>query len=411
MKTRSLHIDKGSWWNHITAGILDTLKVWFETCNSYRKSLDAFLLNEFVFSPRYRISRHVIYWTFHVTVWAIFWSIMGIAPVTFWRYLFNMILWVPVFILFGYPLAYWAVPQLLFKGKVVQFFFIVLAWGVAGLVINGSYRTYLYVPLQVAMGFEYVPAKGIQPHSYLCMTTSAASPMIVKFFKLWTIKQREWMAAQHEKITAELQLLKAQVHPHFLFNTLNSIYSFSVDNSPKTPGLILKLSSLLSYMLYDCNAEQVRLEKEVEIMKNYIDLESERYGHKVEVSWGLDGNIKDTFISPLLILPFLENAFKHGMAGNVERHWISVDISVKAGVLRCKIANSKSEFVFYDKERCGADIQNVKKRLAVMYPDSHEMKMHDEVNFFVVSLLVKLNGFKKVSMLSTLSSLSNLNLS
>ena len=156
-------------------------------------------------------------------------------------------------------------------------------------------------------------------HSYLCMTTSAASPMIIKFFKLWTIKQRDWMQAQQEKITAELQLLKAQVHPHFLFNTLNNIYSFSLDNSPKTPDMILKLSSLLSYMLYDCKAEEVRLEKEIEIMKNYIDLEKERYGNKIEISWSVEGDIKDKFISPLLMLPFLENAFKHGISEQIEK--------------------------------------------------------------------------------------------
>ncbi|MEJ1242067.1 histidine kinase [Chryseolinea sp. T2] len=406
MKTRSLHIDNDL--THKPAGWIEALKVRLEVLNDYRKSLDAFLLNEFVFSPRYRITRHVVYWTFHVTIWAVFWTIMNTAPVTFWRYVFNMILWVPIFILFGYPLAYWAVPRLLFKGKVVQFFLIVLAWGAVGLLINGGYRTYIYVPIQIMLGFEFIPAKGFQPHSYLCMTTSAASPMIVKFFKLWSHKQKEWMETQQEKIAAELQLLKAQVHPHFLFNSLNNIYSFSADNSPKTPGLILKLSSLLSYMLYDCNTEQVRLEKEVEMMKNYIDLESERHGSNVDVSWSVDGNIRDSFISPLLMLPFLENAFKHCMAVEVERHWISVDISVKSGLLRCKVANSKSEFILYDRDRSGLDISNVKRRLAVMYPENHELKMHDEGDFFVVSLLVKLNGYRKISSWSSQSSLSSI---
>lgn len=364
--------------------------------NDYRRKLDAFLLNEFVFSPRYRVTRHIVYWSFHVTVWAIFWTIINTAPVSFMRNVFNMTLWVPVFILFGYPLAYWAVPQLLFKGKVLQFFLVVLAWGAAGIFINGGYRTYIYVPIQEMLGFEFLPAKGFQAHSYLCMTTSAASPMIMKFFKLWTSRQREWMTTQQEKAAAELQLLKAQVHPQFLFNTLNNIYAFSVDNSPKTPGLILKLSSLLSYMLYDCNADQVRLEKEVEIMKSYIDLESERHGSKVEVSWSADGNTRDSFISPLLMLPFLENAFKHSMVADVERHWLSIDISVKSGILRCKIANSKSEFYHYDKDHCGADVQNVKRRLHMMYPGCHELRMHDEGNFFVVSLLVKLSGYRKI---------------
>jgi LytS/YehU family sensor histidine kinase len=222
------------------------------------------------------------------------------------------------------------------------------------------------------------------------MTTAAATPMGIKFFKRLTIKQRDLMQAQQEKMTAELQLLKAQVHPHFLFNTLNNIYSFSLDKSSKTPGLILKLSSLLSYMLYDCKAEEVRLEKEVEIMRNYIDLEKERYGSKIEISWNVEGEIKDKFIAPLLLLPFLENAFKHGTSEQIEKSWLSVDISLNQEMLRCKIANSKNEYTQISNH--GIGIVNVKKRLEFIYPGKHELKINDEGNFFVVSMLIKLTS-------------------
>ncbi|HEX6181077.1 MAG TPA: histidine kinase [Chitinophagaceae bacterium] len=359
------------------------------------KAIDSFLYNEFIFSSRYRVWRHIVYWLFHIIVWSIFWIIMG-APTSFERNLFDMLLWIPVFILFSYPLVYGAIPHLLLKGKVVQFFLLILAWGGLGLYISSGFTTYIYVPLQAAMGLDPVPQKVWQPHSYLCMTTSAASPMIIKFFKLWTLKQRDWMRAQQEKITAELQLLKAQVHPHFLFNTLNNIYSFSMDNSPKTPGMILKLSSLLSYMLYDCKAAEVPLEKEIENMQNYIDLEKERYGNKIEISWGVEGNLKNKFISPLLMLPFLENAFKHGVSEQLEKPWLSVDISVKSDSLRCKIANSKNEFIPHRTNGNGIGITNVKKRLALMYPNNHELKMHDEGIFFVVSLHVNLTGYTHI---------------
>ena len=282
-------------------------------------NMNAFLYNDFIFSRRYKLWRHFIYWTFHVTVWSVFWIIMG-SPASFWRNLFNMSLWVPVFILFGYPLVYVAIPKLLLKGKVWQFFFLIPVWGAIGLYINFAFLTYLYVPLQGMIGFDFIPQTGLQAHSYLCMTTSAASPMIIKFFKLWTIKQREWLNVQQEKVLAELQLLKAQVHPHFLFNTLNNIYSFSLENSPKTAELILKLSSLLSYMLNNCKTEKVKLEKEIEVMKNYIDLEKERYGSRIEISWSVSGEIKDKFIAPLLLLPFLENAFKHGASRQMNHH-------------------------------------------------------------------------------------------
>lgn len=351
--------------------------------------INSFLYNDFIFSPSYKIQRHVIYWTFHVCVWAVFWMIMGSSNVSYLRNLFNMTLWVPVFILFSYPMVYGAVPHLLLKGKVWQFAVLGFLWAIIGLAINFYFRTYIYVPLQEWIGFEYIPPKGQQPHSYLWMTTSAASPMIIKFFKLWTIKQRDWMRVQQEKINADLQLLKAQVHPHFFFNTLHNIHEFSLNSSPKTPELILKLSSLLSYMLYDCKAAEVRLEKETEMMKHYIDLEHERYRNKIDVSWSVEGDIKDQFIAPLLLLPFLENAFKHGISGPIEKSWLSVDIAVRKNRLLFKVVNSKNEFLHYRDD--GPGISNVKKRLDVLYPERYELRMNDEGNFFVASLIVYLH--------------------
>lgn len=351
--------------------------------------MNSFLYNDFIFSSRYRVWRHIIYWFSQITIWAAFWWVIEI-PVSYERQLLNMTMWTPVFILFSYPLVYGAIPRLLLKGKVLQFFLTILAWGAAGLYIDEAYRSYIFIPLQEEMGLDNIISGGPIASRYLCMTTSAASPMIIKFYKLWTVKQRAWMHAEQEKITAELQLLKAQVHPHFLFNTLNNIYSFSMENSSKTPELILKLSSLLSYMLYDCKTEEVRLEKEIDIMKNYIDLETERYGSKIEISWNVEGEINGKFIAPLLMLPFLENAFKHGTSEQIEKSWLSVDIWVKQDVLRCKIANSKNEYVQYSEN--GIGIANVKKRLEFIYPGNYELRLNDESCFFVVALLVNVNG-------------------
>jgi two-component system sensor histidine kinase AlgZ len=362
--------------------------------------MNAFLYNDFVFSRRYRVWRHIIYWCFHISLWAAFWVIIG-AHGSYARQLLNMAMWVPLFIFFSYPLVYFAIPHLLLKGRVLQFLGVLLAWGAFGLYLDVAYRSYVLIPVQEAMGLENILPRGPLAFCYLCMTTSAASPMIIKFFKLFTIKQRDWMLAQQEKATAELQLLKAQVHPHFLFNTLNNIYSFSLDNSPKTPALILKLSSLLSYMLYDCRSEEVRLEKEIEIMKNYIDLERERYGNKIEISWNVEGEMKGKFIAPLLMLPFLENAFKHGASEQIEKPWLGVDISMQHGILRFKIANSKNEYGPISNH--GIGIENVKKRLEFIYPGKYELKINDEGNFFVVSLMIRLLGNVAISTLSPLN--------
>jgi len=261
-------------------------------------------------------------------------------------------------------------------------------WAIAGFFLNYLFRAFIFIPLQEYIGFDRIVNNPWASGSYLKMTTTAGLACMIVLFRYWVKKQQEWTQAEKEKTTAELQLLKAQVHPHFLFNTLNNIYSFSLENSKKTPGMILKLSSLLSYMLYECKADLVSLEKELEVMKNYIDLEKERYGDNIEISLNVEGDVQNKQIAPLLLLPFLENAFKHGTSEQLEKPWLSMDVIVKDHKLKCKIVNSKNEFVALSEKGIGID--NIKKRLSFLYPDKHELKIKDEGDFFVVSLLIEL---------------------
>ena len=306
--------------------------------------------------------------------------------------LFQGLLWLPVRILYCYPLMYWVLPKFLLKEKYIQFALIISLWAIAGWFLNYLFRAFIFIPFQEYLNLSSINKDPGNTNSFLVLTTTAGVTSVIVLFKHWLSKQHKLMQAEKEKVISELQLLKAQVHPHFLFNTLNNIYSFSLDNSPKTPGMILKLSSMLGYMLYDCKAEEVLLEKEIEVMKNYIDLEKERYGEKIDISLNIEGDIKDKFISPLLLLPFLENAFKHGTSEQLEKTWLSMDIAVDQFTLRCKIVNSKNEFVPFSKT--GIGIQNVKKRLEFLYPHKHELKISDEGSFFVVSVLIKLINYK-----------------
>jgi len=360
--------------------------------------MKSILNNEFIFSLRYRVWRHVLYWLLHIIFWTLLNNFIlsrnsSSQDFSTWHNLFNVSIWLPVAIPYSYLMAYLIMPKFLLGEKFGQFIFAALLWIVGGVAANYYYRVYILVPAQEAMHFSTIVRSGWQLTSFMLLLVHGTNVTILRLFKYWLKKQQEWMQAEKEKITAELQLLKAQVHPHFLFNTLNNIYSFSLENSPKTPELILKLSTLLSYMIYDCKVEEVRLEKEMEIMKNYVDLEKERYGNNIEISWSVEGDIKNKFIAPLLILPFLENAFKHGASEQIETPWLGVDISVKDDTLICKIANSKNEYVPYSNN--GIGINNVKKRLEFIYPGKHELKMNDEANFFVVSLLIKMSDEEK----------------
>jgi two-component system sensor histidine kinase AlgZ len=348
-------------------------------------SVNTIKTNEFIFSRKHVVPRHVSFWLLWLLGWTCFLSAIWS---TFTDNLIRIGLWIPVFIIFSYPISYIAIPKLLLKGKYLAFLSSLIFWLAVGWYLSVYFLRYISAPLLDLMDMPHGDDYAWQ--CFLCVVTTAACFSSLSLGKQWFLKQREFLQAQQEKITAELQLLKAQVHPHFLFNTLNNIYSFSLDRSPKTSELILKLSSLLSYMLYDCKAEEVRLEKEVEIMKDYIDLEKERYGNKLEISWTVEGDIRDNFISPLLMLPFLENAFKHGASEQIEKPWMGVDISVVNNTLKFKITNSKNEYISNSNK--GIGINNVKKRLGFLYPGKHELKINDEGDFFSVSLMVKLDG-------------------
>ncbi|MBS1605331.1 MAG: histidine kinase [Bacteroidetes bacterium] len=341
--------------------------------------------NEFIFSPKYGVLRHVSFWLSWLLGWTCFLTLIWSG---FTGNLIRIGLWIPVFTIFGYPVAYIAIPRLLLKGKYLLFLVSLIFWLVVGWFLTVNYLRYVSAPALDRMHMPHGEDYAWQ--CFLCVITTTASFSFLSLGKQWLLKQRDFLRAQQEKITAELQLLKAQVHPHFLFNTLNNIYSFSLDGSPKTPELILKLSSLLSYMLYDCKAEEVRLEKEVEIMKNYIGLEKERYGDTIEISWTAEGDISGHFISPLLMLPFLENAFKHGASEQIEKPWMAVDLSVANNILKFKITNSKNEYISLSNNGIGID--NVKRRLQLLYPGKHELKINDEGDFFAVSLMVKLSA-------------------
>jgi hypothetical protein len=345
--------------------------------------------NDLLFSPKYRVWRHVAFWTIHTAMVAFVWQSTGRSME---RNIHQGLFWIPVRMLYCYPLIYWVLPQYLLKGRYVTFTIIILLWAVGGYFLNYLFRAFIFIPLlENLMRWEDINKDPWNPNSFLVLTTTAGIVCMIFLFKHWLIKQQEWLQAEKEKVTAELQLLKAQVHPHFLFNTLNNIYSFALGQSPKTPEMILRLSSLLSYMLYDCRADEVLLEKEIEVMKDYIELEKARYGDKIDISMNIEGGIKDKYIAPLLLLPFLENAFKHGTSEQLEKPWLSVDVAVKQYTLHCKIANSKNNHVPLSAP--GIGIENVRKRLQFIYPGKHELKTSDEGDFFVVSLRIELINY------------------
>ena len=217
----------------------------------------------------------------------------------------------------------------------------------------------------------------------------AGFAVMIKLIKRWWLKQKETEQLFQEKTKAELQLLKAQVHPHFLFNTLNNIYYFSLSGSPKASEMINKLSGLLHYILNECNQPLIPLQKEINMVRDYMALEKIRYG---EMNMTIDIQEEDSekLIAPLLLIPFVENSFKHGTSKMLAHPWVKLQLIIENNMLHFSVANSRPQETETQLKKGNIGLKNVKKRLELLYPGTHELNIVSKPESFFVSLKIPL---------------------
>ena len=200
-----------------------------------------------------------------------------------------------------------------------------------------------------------------------------------------------------EKIQLETELLflKSQISPHFFFNTLNNIYSLAVEKSNKTPKIILKLSELMRYLLYETRGKRQSLEKEILCIQNYLDLERVRYDDSLEVNMSISGDIQYKEIAPILLLTFVENAFKHGANKNIGKVKIDITLKVKEDFLYFIIKNPMPSITKHEenfKKSSGIGLDNVKKRLELGYnKNDFDLSIKSKKNKFIVKLKIKVS--------------------
>lgn len=206
---------------------------------------------------------------------------------------------------------------------------------------------------------------------------------------------RGWFRLQEiekEKTIAELKALKSQINPHFLFNSLNSIYSLARKNSSQVPEKVIQLSDLMRHIIYDSDVEFILLTSEIEMIKNYIELQNLRTPEKEKIVLEVTGETENKKIAPLIFLPFVENSFKHGLKSGAEKPFVKIKITVTADNLVFEIENSKSDLIEkQDNQNKGIGIENVKKRLGLIYPGKHFLAISENQNTFNVTLQIRLN--------------------
>jgi two-component system, LytTR family, sensor histidine kinase AlgZ len=212
----------------------------------------------------------------------------------------------------------------------------------------------------------------------------------LRFVSEWFEFEAAKKEVENEKLTAELNFLKAQINPHFLFNTLNNLYYLAYSKSENTTEVIAKLSHVMRYMIYDSNHGRVPLSKEVEYMQNYISLEKLRLNNQIQIDFNVHGHIEQAMVAPLILITFLENAFKHGVTNTSHNSWVKVDISVDGHSLVYRVENSKVTKQHNEGEKSGIGLRNVARRLELVYPKRHELIVKDDPERYYIELKLSL---------------------
>ena len=226
----------------------------------------------------------------------------------------------------------------------------------------------------------------------MSMFMVGSSSTIYGIISDWFIHQSEKMELQTQTMQSELKFLKSQINPHFLFNTLNNLYALTLKKSDDAPEIVLKLSEMMRYMLYECNEKTVPLLKEVSYMKNYLDLERLRQHEMIDIEIHLTGTIEDQRIAPLLLIPFIENSFKHGLSNQIHHGWVKINMDINGDKLEFVIENSKgpTQPKQLHRKSGGIGLVNVRRRLNLIYDDQYKLDIKNEPNSYRVALNLNL---------------------
>jgi hypothetical protein len=279
-------------------------------------------------------------------------------------------------LLFFYLNFYILIPQFYFKKR--KFIF------VATIVLSYAVVSYLPLPLtQNSIAFYGSNFPYYLGHILFKFLSVFIFSLIIKI-------NNKWKQAEKDKLNAELSFLKAQINPHFLFNTLNSIYSLAItERANETSAGIIKLSDMMRYISSATDKHTVALTKELNYITNYIELQKKRFGDTVNITYSINGNEEGKEIVPLILISFVENAFKHGI-NSEEDSLIDIHIQVKEKSLELNVFNNKVKVLHEEELASGLGISNTKNRLQLVYPNKHTLKIENMTKYFSVQLKLTL---------------------
>ena len=336
------------------------------------------------------ISSQILFWigyfTFNTIRWGSFYSDYA------YSFKSNLIEF-PFHIALSYIFIFYLLPKL-FNGKVIDFFtLLVISLGLA--LVLKFLVAYYFTSGDVMPEFAGITSKIDLTYATSVILGEIYVITFVTAIKLaidW-IKQKEYLAETNEMLLEnELKYLRSQIQPHFFFNTLNNLYSLTIDKSDKAPDLILKLSDLMKYFLYETGKEFQTLENEISHIKDYIEIEKLRYDENLKVNFNINSKTKKVIVKPLILIPLVENAFKHGARNSKKNGYITIDLNATSNLLDFRIENSFEKPTKKIKAQIGGiGLTNLKKRLDLNYgPDFFNLDIIKEKNKYIAHLKIKL---------------------
>ena len=331
---------------------------------------------------RNRLLQHILFW---IVLYFFDVFLFGFDSERYGLFLKIVLLEMPGMIILAYVMMYWAIPKF-FEGRYVQIaivlalVFFICSWAVHALFIAVE-----YYPENIGL---WDASKILIRGFYLF--ANAAIAVIIKLTKLWYENKQRVTEMENTRMEAELKMLREQVNPHFLFNTLNNLYGLVERNSAQAKEMIAGLSRILHFMLHESNQQQIRLEEEVACIRDFVRLETLRYADRLSVSINVQPACQNLAITPLVIFPFVENSFKHGASESIDPAWINIDLSVYKENFVFKIENSKQIHPIQTANGNGIGLANTRRRLELIYGSAHALQIIDAVDTYLVILKIRL---------------------
>ncbi len=340
-----------------------------------------------------RILLHILFWIFYLSYYT-FQS--GYYKKDYLDMFEGYLIYLPIMIASTYFTNYYLVPKFLLSKKYIKF---ILIFILSAIIFIFSMKTvfwfYLAPKFYTKMGADAYYKAGFFYPTYLMAHAISIYFVVfvfgfIKLTKRWFINNQITQNLKKEKLEAEVNFLKAQMNPHFLFNVLNSLYALALKKSDKTADMILKLSAMLDYVLYESRNDFILIEKELKLISDYVELEKLRYGDKLEYSFTIEGPIENIYIAPLILFPFVENSFKHGVSNSVNKSFISVFLRSSNNEIMFNIANGKPENNITASKTEGIGLKNVLKRLELIYAENFKFEQTETDNTFSIKLSIKI---------------------